>query len=536
MVNNQIVTFTVAANQTKTLQAYAYVGGTDSIVHGADYTFEHECAGQALMAPAATYPLDNEGHLPMAPELVGTITYTLDKAGNRTAVNGVNYSPNSINQYTSVGGSAVTNGDDHGIQVYGGFTYAYMRDQELTRISAPGLTYDVAYDALGRCVKRTANGAAIYYIYDGDKPILEYNANNGLVGFNVYGKGIDEIIERGAYGADNQWHWYFLNQDHEGSVTHLTDGSGNIIERYRYDAFGAPSIYAPNWTQRTASSYNNRFLFTGREYLGAWVYDYRARVYHSALGRFMSEDPKLFDAGDYNLFRYCHDDPLDFTDPMGAVTDARQEDPWYGHSQQAEALDKLAATRELLGLSSTYIRAALSAREGLTMGHVSQAEGNMYSYSLKPQYNIGDLSGIRGYQYVWNSNENCNGQCLTTVQHLSGAPSSTTPLLRGNPVGPNTKQGIAIATGYRYVNGQWIYPSKPPRDFKPSERINRTSFYVAPIGRGLMQTLEAQHGIAIHLSHPQPMEGWYELTSRLAPSATSTSQLHSAGGLYGPFY
>jgi hypothetical protein len=31
----------------------------------------------------------------------------------------------------------------------------------------------------------------------------------------------------------------------------------------------------------------------------------------------MSEDPKGFDAGDYNLFRYCHNDPEDLTDPMG---------------------------------------------------------------------------------------------------------------------------------------------------------------------------------------------------------------------------
>ena len=27
--------------------------------------------------------------------------------------------------------------------------------------------------------------------------------------------------------------------------------------------------------------------------------------------------PKLFNAGDYNLFRYCHNDPIDLTDPMG---------------------------------------------------------------------------------------------------------------------------------------------------------------------------------------------------------------------------
>jgi RHS repeat-associated protein len=29
--------------------------------------------------------------------------------------------------------------------------------------------------------------------------------------------------------------------------------------------------------------------------------EYRARAYNPVLGRFMSEDPRLFDAGDYNL-------------------------------------------------------------------------------------------------------------------------------------------------------------------------------------------------------------------------------------------
>jgi RHS repeat-associated protein len=311
--------FTVQSLHTTTLKAIAYKTGMNSSnVHSADYYFEHNC-GQGPM----TYPLDmagiQSGHIPMAPD-VSTVTYTLDKAGNRTSVNGTSYSPNSINQYTSVGGSAVTNGNEHEIKLYGGFTYYYMRDQELTRVTATNFSYDLAYDALGRCVRRTINNDpayTTYYIYDGDKPILEYNANGGLVGFNLYGKGTDEILERGANGTDNQWHWYYFQQDHEGSVTHLTDWTGAIIERYRYDAFGAPTIYAPNWTVRTGSSYGNRFLFTGREYDGAWVYEYRARVYHSGLGRFMSEDPKLFDAGDYNLFRYCQNDPIDFTDPMG---------------------------------------------------------------------------------------------------------------------------------------------------------------------------------------------------------------------------
>jgi RHS repeat-associated protein len=297
------------------LQAIAFkTGMTDSPIHSADYDYDN---GQRPM----TYPLDmagiQSGQRPLAPDVI-TVTYTLDKAGNRTNVNGTSYSPNSINQYTSVGGTAVTNGLDHEIKVYGGFTYTYMRDQELSRVTATGFTYDLGYDAIGRCVKRTINGDTTYYIYDGDKPILEYRSN-GQIARNLYGKRVDEILMR-TDPALNGGQSFYYQQDHEGSVTHLTNlnnGSGQIIERYRYDAFGLPTIYAPDWSVRTGSSYGNRFLFTGREYDGAWVYEYRARLYHSGLGRFMSEDPKLFDAGDYNLFRYCHNDPIDLTDPMG---------------------------------------------------------------------------------------------------------------------------------------------------------------------------------------------------------------------------
>jgi RHS repeat-associated protein len=134
----------------------------------------------------------------------------------------------------------------------------------------------------------------------------------------VYGKGIDEILMRyDPTLTQNQTFYY--QQDHEGSVTHLLNTSGNVIETYSYDAFGESWIYeADGVTLRSASIVSNRFLFTGREYTNLFgFYEYRARAYHPALGRFMSEDPKLFDAGDYNLFRYCHNDPIDLTDPMG---------------------------------------------------------------------------------------------------------------------------------------------------------------------------------------------------------------------------
>jgi RHS repeat-associated protein len=225
-------------------------------------------------------------------------------------------------------GISITNGPEHEIQSYSGVTYGYINDEHLSSATTGSTSYSMVYDALGRCVKRSLTGGpATYYIYDGEKPILEYGTGWVSAGVNVYGKGIDEILERVAVGSDGQWHTYFPQQNHEDSVTLLTDGAGNAIERYRYDAFGAPTIYNGSGAQIAATAYDNRFLFTGREYAATYrstynvpaftFYEYRARAYNTTLGRFMSEDPKLFDAGDYNLFRYCHNDPIDFTDPMG---------------------------------------------------------------------------------------------------------------------------------------------------------------------------------------------------------------------------
>jgi RHS repeat-associated protein len=147
--------------------------------------------------------------------------------------------------------------------------------------------------------------------------VLEYSPAGAIVGRNLYGKAIDEILMR-TDPTVNSGQPFYYQQDHKGSVTHLTNVSGAVIEKYRYDAFGAPTFYNGSGTQIGSSAYKNRFLFTGREYASTFsFYEYRARACDPTLGWFMSEDPKLFDAGDYNLFRYCGNDPIDFTDPMG---------------------------------------------------------------------------------------------------------------------------------------------------------------------------------------------------------------------------
>jgi RHS repeat-associated protein len=266
------------------------------------------------------------------------VSYFLDKAGNRQNVvdTGVwkNYVANTLNQYTTAESIGVTNGNEHEISGYNNVNYYYINDERLKQVTSGANTYNLYYDALGRCVKRSLNvgqgNVYTYYIYDGEKPVVEYNSTGAIAAKNLYGKGIDEILMRtGIDPVVNGGLPFYYQHNHEGSVTHLTNAAGAVIESYKYDAFGAPTMYN-GATQVDYSTYNNRFLFTGREYAAANAagynagfkfYEYRARAYNPLLGRFMSEDPKGFAAGDYNLFRYCHNDPEDMTDPMGLLGD-----------------------------------------------------------------------------------------------------------------------------------------------------------------------------------------------------------------------
>ena len=60
------------------------------------------------------------------------------------------------------------------------------------------------------------------------------------------------------------------------------------------------------------------FSYTGREYDDeSGLYFYRARYFDANTGRFLSEDPIRFRAGDQNFYRYVRNNPLNNNDPFG---------------------------------------------------------------------------------------------------------------------------------------------------------------------------------------------------------------------------
>jgi RHS repeat-associated protein len=189
------------------------------------------------------------------------------------------------------------------------------------------------YDPLGRCVKRWVNpsGAATtnpatYLYYDGWNLVQEGASAFSAQRAYIHGGRVDEIVASVNYGTGQlAYHHY----DARGHCALLTDTNANILEQYDYDAFGFPYFYG-RWGNNLRSydphsqswlgnsPYGNRFLFTGREWFADLkLYDYRARMYQPELGRFLQPDPKQFAAGDYNLYRYCHNDPVNNSDPTG---------------------------------------------------------------------------------------------------------------------------------------------------------------------------------------------------------------------------
>jgi RHS repeat-associated protein len=112
-----------------------------------------------------------------------------------------------------------------------------------------------------------------------------------LRGDVVFGSYVDEPLMMKAGGSK-----YYYATNHLYSVAALTDSTGAVVERYKYDAYGKQGIMNTNGTvSYCPSDYGNFVGFTGRyhDWETGLVY-FRARYYDTGLGRFIGRDPKEY--------------------------------------------------------------------------------------------------------------------------------------------------------------------------------------------------------------------------------------------------
>ncbi len=127
----------------------------------------------------------------------------------------------------------------------------------------------------------------------------------------LWGERVDELlaqedVTKNVTAADRVL-WPIV--DHLGTVCDLVKQDGTVATHFVYDAFGGIVSGDASLT---------RYLFTSREFdVDTGLQYNRARWYDASTGRWISEDPLGFAAGDVNTARYVGNGVVDGLDPSG---------------------------------------------------------------------------------------------------------------------------------------------------------------------------------------------------------------------------
>jgi RHS repeat-associated protein len=109
----------------------------------------------------------------------------------------------------------------------------------------------------------------------------------------------------------------YYSRNQQFSITALTDDSGQLVERYAYDAYGNTITMSPVGGMLANSSVDNPFAYTGRFlHNDLDLMYFRARYYDPSTGEFISRDPLEYVDG-MSLYRGYF--APGGTDPTGKV-------------------------------------------------------------------------------------------------------------------------------------------------------------------------------------------------------------------------
>ena len=206
-------------------------------------------------------------------------------------------------------------------------TYTYDAEGRVkTAYNATSGTSTYIYDAEGRRVqKTTAASGTVYFLYDlGGHEITQISSTGAWTRGEVYAGGRHVATYSGGTGGTT----YFIHSDWLGTERLRSAVNGTSAETCTSLPFG-------DWLTCAGSDVSPMHL-TGKEHDSeTGLENFGARYDSSAMGRFMSADPKpihekrFLDPQDLNLYLYTVDNPLRYYDPDGqdwraAVQDLRQ--------------------------------------------------------------------------------------------------------------------------------------------------------------------------------------------------------------------
>jgi RHS repeat-associated protein len=231
---------------------------------------------------------------------------------------------NQQNEITSISGAGSVTYDANGNTTADGSgnTFVYDAWNRLVAVKIGGTTLAAyGYNGLGERVTETHGTTTTDLYYSSSWQVLEERVSGVIQARNVWSPVyVDALVLRDQSSLHNGTldQRLYVQQDADWNVTALVDASGNVVERYVYDPYGAVTVWTPSWMARGTSLYGWTYFFQGkRRDWAVGLDDSRGRPYSPTLMRWLQSDPLGFAAGDANLYRVEGNRPTNAGDPTG---------------------------------------------------------------------------------------------------------------------------------------------------------------------------------------------------------------------------
>ena len=170
-----------------------------------------------------------------------------------------------------------------------------------------GHSADYVYDASGVKLQMKNNTVGMALI------TKDYRANK------VYENTVLKmILTEDGYVEPNSgsFNYYFFIKDHLGNNRVVADKNGTVAQITNYYPFGMSHAEVPARNDQHKQPYK----FNGKELdrmFGLDTYDYSARMYSPAIGRFMTMDPLAEKYYSISPYAYCANNPILYVDRDG---------------------------------------------------------------------------------------------------------------------------------------------------------------------------------------------------------------------------
>ena len=285
-------------------------------------TYHYDVLNQLVRADSAAqnksfvYAYDAGGNILSVKEYA----YTTGALG--TAVKTVNYGYTDgtwKDLLTSYAGQTITyDGIGNPLSYRDGLSMTWRNGRELASLTKNGVTASYLYDESGLRTKKTVGGVVTNYHVINGVLYGEYTGSHRLLYM------FDEAGTRYSFLYNGSTYYYVFNG--QGDVIGITDGYGNMLARYTYDAWGKPLTITDGAGADVSGNAShianvNPFRYRGYYYdKESGLYYVGSRYYDPQTGRFINADGYVSTGQGLtgnNMFAYCGNDPINRSDPSG---------------------------------------------------------------------------------------------------------------------------------------------------------------------------------------------------------------------------